>query len=113
MQFTAQQNQSLLHVEAYDLASFLMDVQKGVKDGYEVNLDYNETFPYGSLGHYIVKMMPKSLRDELKGVNTPVQEPTTPVEAPEIEKVAQSTSEELKAAVEASKKSPGRPAKGK
>lgn len=112
MQFTAQQNQSLLHVEAYDLASFLMDVQKGVKDGYEVSLDYNETFPYGSLGHYIVKMMPKSLRDELNGVNTPVQEPVTPVEASEIEKVVQSTTEELQAAVGASKKA-GRPAKGK
>ena len=113
MQFTAQQNQSLLHVEAYDLASFLMDVQKGVKDGYEVSLDYNETFPYGSLGHYIVKMVPKSLRDELNGVNTPVQEPTTPVEAPETTEGTQSTPEVLEAVVEAPKKAAGRPAKGK
>ena len=112
MKLTIPQIQQLLHVEAYDLATFLQGVEQGVKDGYELSLEHNETYPYGSIGHYIVKMMPKSLRDELNGVNTPVQEPTTPVEASEIEKVVQSTTEELQAAVGASKKA-GRPAKGK
>ena len=45
-------------VEAYDLATFLQGVQDGVRAGYELDLTKNETYPFGSIGHYIVQLVP-------------------------------------------------------
>lgn len=132
MTLTIPQLQELRHVEAYDLATFLQGVAQAIKDGYEISLEHNETYPYGTIGHYIVKM-PKS-KDSVEQVKEPVkkevltlkidasevqavvdkavEEVKTLVEASELEKVVQSTQEEIKATVEAPKKA-GRPAKGK
>ena len=132
MTLTIPQLQELRHVEAYDLATFLQGVEHAIKDGYEISLEHNETYPYGTIGHYIVKMVPsKWTVQEVKApvkkevltikvdasevqavVDKAVEEVKTLVEASELEKVVQSTQEELKAAVEAPKKA-GRPAKGK
>lgn len=110
MPLTIQQQQELRHVEAYDLATFLQGFEQAVKEGYSLSLEHNETYPYGTIGHYIVKMLPKefTVPQQEQPVNTSVE----PAEASELEKVVQSTQEELKATVEAPKKA-GRPAKMK
>ena len=103
MTLTIPQLQELRHVEAYDLATFLQGVEQAIKDGYEISLEYNETYPYGTIGHYIVKM-PKS-----KGSVEQVKESVKEVAE---QQTAESTQEEVQGVVEAPKKA-GRPAKGK
>lgn len=130
MTLTIPQQQELRHVEAYDLATFLQGFEQAVKDGYSLSLEHNETYPYGTIGHYIVKMVPNEwnvkqggntlgrleLKIDTSDVQKIVDEALATVqkaqEASELEKVVQSTSEELKATVEAPKKA-GRPAKAK
>ena len=103
MTLTIPQLQELRHVEAYDLATFLQGVEQAIKDGYEISLEYNETYPYGTIGHYIVKM-PKS-KGSVKQVKEPVKELVE-------QQTTEGTQEEVQAVVEAPKKA-GRPAKGK
>lgn len=114
MTLTIQQQQELRHVEAFDLATFLQGFEQAVKDGYSLSLEYNETYPYGTIGHYIVKM-PKS-KGSVKQVKEPVKEVAE-------QQTTEGTQEEVQAVVEAPKKAetatqdvkakPGRPAKGK
>ena len=114
MTLTIPQLQELRHVEAYDLATFLQGVEQAIKDGYEISLEYNETYPYGTIGHYIVKM-PKS-----KGSVEQVKEPVKEIAE---QQTTEGTQEQSEAVVEAPKKAetatqdtkakPGRPAKGK
>ena len=99
MTLTIPQLQELRHVEAYDLATFLQGVEQAIKDGYEISLEHNETYPYGTIGHYIVKM-PKS-KGSVEQVKELAEQQTT-----------EGTQEEVQAVVEAPKKA-GRPAKGK
>lgn len=99
MTLTIPQQQELRHVEAYDLATFLQGVEQAIKDGYEISLEHNETYPYGTIGHYIVKM-PKS-KGSVEQVKELAEQQTT-----------ESTQEEVQAVVEAPKKA-GRPTKGK
>lgn len=104
-------------IHCYDMVSFVSEIEKAVKQGFSLDFKKNEHYPV-QIGYQFVTTMIKeqvqeTVTQEPEVVNTPVQEPVTPVEASKIEKVVQSTSEELKAAVEASKKAPGRPAKGK
>lgn len=65
-------------VEAYDLATFLQGVQDGVLAGYELDLTKNETYPFGSIGHYIVQLVPAKKKTvatlEVKLDTTQVQE---------------------------------------
>lgn len=103
MTLTIPQLQELRHVEAYDLATFLQGVEQAIKDGYEISLEYNETYPYGTIGHYIVKM-PKS-KGSVEQVKEPVKELAE-------QRTVEGTQEEVQAVVEAPKKA-GRPAKGK
>ena len=103
MTLTIPQLQELRHVEAYDLATFLQGVEHAIKDGYEVSLEYNETYPYGTIGHYIVKM-PKS-KGSVEQVKGPVKELAE-------QRTVEGTQEPSEAVVEAPKKA-GRPAKGK
>lgn len=103
MTLTIPQLQELRHVEAYDLATFLQGVEQAIKDGYEISLEYNETYPYGTIGHYIVKM-PKS-----KGS---VEQAKEPVKALAEQQATEGIQEQSEAVVEAPKKA-GRPAKGK
>ena len=132
MTLTIPQLQELRHVEAYDLATFLQGVEQAIKDGYEISLEHNETYPYGTIGHYIVKMVPnewtvQQVKESVKKevltvkidssevqavVDKAVEEVKALVEASELEKAVQSTQEELKTVVMAPKKA-GRPAKGK
>ena len=69
MALTIQQQQELRHVEAFDLATFLQSFEQAVKDGYSLSLEHNETYPYGTIGHYIVKMLPGAWQ---KAVEEPV-----------------------------------------
>lgn len=103
MTLTIPQLQELRHVEAYDLATFLQGVEKAIKDGYEISLEHNETYPYGTIGHYIVKM-PKS-----KGSVEQVKESVKEIVE---QQTAEGAQEQSEAVVEAPKKA-GRPAKGK
>ena len=103
MTLTIPQLQELQHVEAYDLATFLQGVEQAIKDGYEISLEHNETYPYGTIGHYIVKM-PKS-----KGSVEHVKEPVKEIAE---QKTTEGTQEHSETVVEVPKKA-GRPAKGK
>lgn len=103
MTLTIPQLQELRHVEAFDLATFLRGVEQAIKDGYEISLEHNETYPYGTIGHYIVKM-PKS-KDSVEQVKETVKEFVE-------QQTAEGTQDQSEAAVEAPKKA-GRPTKGK
>ncbi len=103
MTLTIPQLQELRHVEAYDLATFLQGVEQAIKDGYEISLEHNETYPYGTIGHYIVKM-PKS-KGSVEQVKESVKELAE-------QQTTEGTQEEVQAVVEAPKKA-GRPTKGK
>lgn len=129
MALTIQQQQELRHVEAYDLATFLQGFEQAVKDGYSLSLEHNETYPYGTIGHYIVKMVPSKWT--VQEVKVPVKKEvlTIKVDASEVQAVVDKAVEEVKTLVEAQQttegtqdqseavveapKKAGRPAKGK
>ena len=110
-----QQETRLIH--CYDMPSFVAEIEKAIKQGFSLDFKKNEHYPVQIGYQFVTTMIKEQIQEtvvqEPLVVNTSVQEPTTPVEASEIEKVVQSTSEELQAAVEAPKKAAGRPAKGK
>lgn len=110
-----QQETRLIH--CYDMVSFVAEIEKAVKQGFSLDFKKNEHYPV-QIGYQFVTTMIKEVIQETvvqepDTVNTPVQEPVTPVEAPETTGGTQSTPEVVQAVVEAPKKSPGRPAKGK
>ena len=98
MALTIQQQQELRHVEAFDLATFLQGFEQAVKDGYSLSLEHNETYPYGTIGHYIVKMIPGAWQKA--------------VEEPAVQQEGVGSQEVVQEVVEAPKKA-GRPAKVK
>ena len=70
MKLTKEQSEELKQVEAYDLASFVMAIQEGIDQGYRASLEYNETYPFGSIGHYRANLVPKGwLRSESLGAS--------------------------------------------
>ena len=99
MALTIQQQQELRHVEAFDLATFLQGFEQAVKDGYSLSLEHNETYPYGTIGHYIVKMLPGTWQKKA-------------VEEPVSQKEGVGSQDQVQEVVESPKK-PGRPAKAK
>ena len=99
MALTIQQQQELRHVEAFDLATFLQGFEQAVKDGYSLSLEHNETYPYGTIGHYIVKMLPPAWQEKA-------------VEEPVVQQEGVGSQEVVQEVVEAPKKA-GRPAKVK
>ena len=109
-----QQETRLIH--CYDMVSFVAEIEKAVKQGFSLDFKKNEHYPV-QIGYQFVTTMIKGEEQSVAKadapVNTPVQEPTTPVEAPETTEGTQSTPEVLEAVVEAPKKAAGRPAKGK
>jgi len=109
MALTIQQQLELLHVEAYDLATFLQGVEQGIKDGYSISLQHNETYPYGTIGHYIVKMVKQELQEVKTVVETTTEEVKTLQEASESTQEGVSSQEVQKEVVEAPKR--GRKAK--
>lgn len=110
MALTIQQQQELRHVEAFDLATFLQGFEQAVKDGYSLSLEHNETYPYGTIGHYIVKMIPNEW--EVQEDKTSTKNAVKPVEAPVAQKEGVGSQEVVQEVVEAPKKA-GRPAKAK
>ncbi len=98
MALTIQQQQELRHVEAFDLATFLQGFEQAVKDGYSLSLEHNETYPYGTIGHYIVNMLPGAWQKA--------------VEEPAVQQEGVGSQEVVQEVVEAPKKA-GRPAKVK
>lgn len=109
-----QQETRLIH--CYDIPSFVSEIEKAVKQGFSLDFKKNEHYPV-QIGYQFVCTMVKEQVQEIVAqepdtVNTPVQEPVTPVEAPETTEGTQSTPEVVQAVVEAPKKA-GRPAKGK
>lgn len=104
-------------IHCYDMVSFVAEIEKAVKQGFSLDFKKNEHYPV-QIGYQFVTTMIKeqvqeTVLQEPLVVNTPTQEPTTPVEAPETTEGTQSTPEVVQAVVEAPKKAAGRPAKGK
>lgn len=108
-----QQQTCLIH--CYDVVSFVTEIEKAVKDGFSLDLKNVQHYPV-QLGYQFITTMIKddeTVEQEPVIVNTLVQEPTTPVEAPETAEGTQSTPEVIESVVEVPKKPAGRPAKGK
>ena len=127
-----QQETRLIH--CYDMPSFVSEIEKAVKQGFSLDFKKNEHYPVQIGYQFVTTMIKEQVQDDKNEVTvkleidtTAVQEivneameqvkalqdgSATPVEVSKIERVVQSTTEELQAAVGASKKA-GRPAKGK
>lgn len=110
MALTIQQQQELRHVEAFDLATFLQGFEQAVKDGYSLSLEHNETYPYGTIGHYIVKMLPGTWQK--KAVEEPVAQQVG-VGSQEVVQEVVEAPKKAETAAQDVKAKPGRPAKGK
>lgn len=115
--------QELKTIHCYDAVSFVIEVEKAVKEGFSLDLVTPQNYPQ-QIGFQFITTMVKgettveklTLKIDTEDVQKIVDDALETVqkaqEASELEKVVQSTSEELKAAVEAPKKA-GRPAKAK
>jgi hypothetical protein len=76
-------------IEAYNLVDFVKKVVEGVKEGYQLNYDDNDTVPRGSIGFYTATLVKKDKVAALLKPKEPVQQeieqtPTLEVSEPEI-----------------------------
>lgn len=110
-------------VHCYDVVSFVIEIEKGVKDGFSLDLKNNEHYPQQIGYQYIttmVKEIPCELTLKLEVGTTEVQKIITDAleevkslqEASESTEEGASTTEGTKEVVEAPKKA-GRPVKVK
>lgn len=115
--------QELRTIHCYDVVSFVIEVEKAVKEGFSLDLVTPQNYPQQIGYQYIATMIKDettveklTLKIATEDVQKIVDDALATVqkaqEASELEKVVQSTGEELKAVVDASKKA-GRPAKAK
>lgn len=115
------QDQRIIH--CYDVVSFVTEIEKAVKDGFSLDLVTPQNYPQMIGYQYIATMIKDettveklTLKIDTEDVQKIVDDALVTVqkaqEASGLEKEVQSTSEELKAVVEAPKKA-GRPAKAK
>lgn len=56
------QTQEIKHVLSHDLADFLTQFQEAVEDGYKLDLQTNEHYPFFTLSQYIVTLVKKSTK---------------------------------------------------
>lgn len=133
--------QELKTIHCYDAVSFVIEVEKAVKEGFSLDLVTPQNYPQQIGFQFITTMVKDSVEDTKEAVkkesltvkidasevqsvvDKAVEDVKSMLEASKIEQVVQSTSEEIKAAVEAPKKAetatqdikakPGRPAKAK
>ena len=91
-------------VHCYDPVAFVIAVEQGVKDGFNLDLVTPEHYPVVLGYQYICTMV--------KGVEQEVKKPQKAQEEVVEERTTEGTQEQSEAAVEAPKKA-GRPAKGK
>ncbi len=117
------QQQEKFPVDAYSFAEALQQVQKGVQEGYVLDLESNEHYPQQWGTRFLLTMV----RQEKEVVKKDVL--TLKIDASEVQEVVDKALTEVKEALESAKegvgttdaaeaavvgsKKPGRPAKGK
>lgn len=101
-----------LQIHCYDVVSFVTEIEKAFKLGYCLDLYNVQNYPV-QLGYQFITTMIKKEQAVEQELEVPAEAIKSPLEAPETDEVGDSTAEGLEAVVEAPKKSPGRPAKGK
>lgn len=96
-------------VHCYDMVSFVVAIEKAVKDGFSLDLKDNNHHPV-QIGFQFITTMVKELPEEVKTVvESPTEDVKTPLEASESAQEGASTAECTKEVVEAPKR--GRKAK--
>lgn len=55
-----------LKIQAYSLPDMLQEVQQGILDGYRLDYDQNETYPFGSGSYFEVTLVPAKGKKEDK-----------------------------------------------
>lgn len=55
-----------LKIQAYSLPDMLQEVQQGILDGYRLDYDQNETYPFGSGSYFEVTLVPVKGKKEEK-----------------------------------------------
>jgi len=78
-----------MKIESYNLAEFLTEIQEGILQGFRLDLQTNENYPYGSGSYYSTILVPESQEKEEKievsqpeDVDTGVEEVVETLPAP-------------------------------
>lgn len=100
--------QELKTIHCYDAVSFVIEVEKAVKDGFSLDLVTPQNYPQQIGFQFITTMVKDSVEDKKELVKGAV----APVEAPIAQKEGVGSQDQVQEVVEAPKKA-GRPAKGK
>ena len=100
--------QELRTIHCYDVASFVTEIEKAVKEGYSLDLVTPQNYPQ-QIGFQFITTMIKDSVDDTKEA---VKGVTEPVEAPVAQKEGVGSQDQVQEVVEAPKKA-RRPAKGK
>lgn len=100
--------QSTKLIHCYDAVSFVIEVEKAVKEGFSLDLVTPQNYPQ-QIGFQYITTMVKGSVDQVK---EPVKTPVEPVVAQNSANEGVGSQEQVQEAVETPKKA-GRPAKGK
>lgn len=100
--------QELKTIHCYDAVSFVIEVEKAVKEGFSLDLVTPQNYPQQIGFQFIATMVKDSVEDKKEAVKGAVE----PVEAPITQKEGVGSQDQVQVVVEAPKKA-GRPAKGK
>ena len=100
--------QELKTIHCYDAVSFVIEVEKAVKEGFSLDLVTPQNYPQ-QIGFQFITTMVKDSVDDTKGA---VKIAVEPVEAPVAQQEGVGNQEVVQEVVEAPKKA-GRPAKAK
>jgi hypothetical protein len=71
-------------IEAYNLVDFVKKIVEGIKEGYELDYDNNDTIPRGSIGFYTVTLVKKDKVPALLKPKEPLQKETEQVLVSEV-----------------------------
>ena len=100
--------QELKTIHCYDAVSFVIEVEKAVKEGFSLDLVTPQNYPQQIGFQFIATMVKDSVEDKKE----PVKGAVVPVEAPVAQKEGVGSQDQVQEVVEAPKKA-GRPAKAK
>lgn len=96
--------QELRTIHCYDVASFVTEIEKAVKDGFSLDLVTPQNYPQQIGWQFITTMIKDSVEQD--------GEPVKDTASPAAQEVSAGTADVTQVAIEAPKKA-GRPAKGK
>jgi hypothetical protein len=71
-------------IEAYNLVDFVKKLLEGVKEGYEVDFDNNDTVPRGSIGFYTATLTKRDKVAALLKPKEPLQQEVEQVPVSEV-----------------------------